>query len=95
MRAARMKRGLLTALLLLVLAAGCHHGERVTRPSDPGDIVGIYARQHGITREQAEQQIQHEAAEARANAAGHTAGRASSGTPALVPPNDPRVSFVR
>jgi len=63
-----MKSRLLTALALLLLAAGCHQNQKVSGRVAPDDVVGIYARQRGITREQAEQAIRKEAAAARANA---------------------------
>lgn len=71
-----MKSRLLAGLAFLLLAAGCHQGERTSGRLAPDDVVGIYARQRGITREQAEQCIRREAATARANAA--AAGPAAS-----------------
>jgi hypothetical protein len=64
-----MGRMLLNVLAVFLLAVGCHQARPVSSRLAPDDIVGVYARQRGITREQAELSIQREAAAARANAA--------------------------
>lgn len=74
-----MKSRLLAGLALLLLAAGCHPAEKTPTRLAPDDVVGIYARQRGMTREEAEQCIRREAAAARANAS--AAGPATPSSP--------------
>jgi hypothetical protein len=75
-----MKRLLFALLVGMVVVAGCRQGPHPSRANATEDVVGKYAQERGLSREEAEQSIRKEVDAARARGVSSTAGTpASSG----------------
>jgi len=73
-----MRRVFLALLMGMAVLAGCRQGNLTSRGVSADDLVSKYARERGLSHEEAEQCIRQEVATARAGAVSSVGGAPAS-----------------